>query len=142
MVIDGRYIDHLLLVNPGVFYLADGGTVLTSVEGALHSALTRGVTSARKWKGARRDPEVSRRGVRSVRYLFWTSAVSGLRFLVTASARDAARGVGLPVKAPSAIARDLEHMIARGVNVLFVFAAEESAARYLRTFGGPRSTRC
>ena len=138
VAINGMHIDQLMLVNPGIFYLGAGETVLTSDEIALHSAyaLTQGVISGRKWKGAMRDREILRRGLKSVRFLFQRSAVSGFRVMVAGSIRNAARSIGLPVRAPSALAQDLEDLIGRGMKVLIVFAAEERSARYLRTFGG------
>jgi dienelactone hydrolase len=138
VAVEGLHIDHLILINPGIFYLGAGQSLEDSDERALHSAyaLARGVTSGRKLRVALTDREVLRRGLKSARYLFGASAMSGYRVLVAASLRNTARRFGLPVRASSELARDLEEMIARGVKVFIVFAADESSERYLRTFGG------
>jgi hypothetical protein len=124
------------VINPAAFYLDIGAT---SDERAFHSAhaLTRGFVDFRKWKLALRDPEIRRRGFKSVRNLFGANAMSGFRVLIAGSARNAARRVGLPVKSSSVLARDLAGIIARGGKVLLVFSAGESSATYFRTFGGP-----
>jgi len=134
--IEGLEVDDLLVVNPGTFYLEEGAR---SKDFALASAhfLTLGVANGRKWRLALHDREVRRRGFESVRTLFRNGAASGLRVLAVESVRNTARRAGLPVKSSSVLARDLEAITARGVNVLIVFAADESMARYLRTVGGP-----
>jgi dienelactone hydrolase len=139
LAINGVALDHLLVINPAAFYLDADKVSTTSQERAFHSAhtLTRGFVDFRKWRLALRDPEVRRRGVRSVRKLFRANAMTGFRVLAAGSARSAARRIGLPVKASSQLARDLAGVVARGANVLLVFASGESSATYFRTFGGP-----
>ena len=139
LAMTGLDIDHVLAINPGVFYLDAGRTAWTSEEWAFHSAhaLTRGFVDFRRWRLALRDREVRRRGLRSVRNLFGANAMSGFRVLAVGSARNAARRVGLPAKASSVLAHDLAAIIARGGKVLIVFATGESSATYFRKFGGP-----
>src|SRR4029079_3962793 len=84
-----------------------------------------------------RDAEFRRRGLRSARNLFRANAMSGFRVLASGSIRNAARRVGLRVKASSVLAHDLASIIARGTKVLLVFATGESSATYFRPFGGP-----
>ena len=138
VAIDGFDVDHVLVVNPAVFYLDAGANGSTADERAYHSAhtLTRGFVDWRRWKLAVRDREVRRRGLRSVRKLFAANAVSGFRVLAVGSARNAARRLGLHVQAPSRLAHDLADIIAHGKKVLLVFASGESSATYFRRFGG------
>jgi pimeloyl-ACP methyl ester carboxylesterase len=137
-VIRGLDVDELMMVNPGVFYLDDGEELFESEEGAIHSAhtLARAAMNPRKWGLLIRDRDARRHGVARTRQLFERNAIAGYRLLAAASARNAARAVGLPVKAPTALVADLEAIIGRGINVLMVFAAGESSAVYLRTVGG------
>ena len=135
--IDGLNVDNLLLVNPGTFYLgADelGG----SDEAVLASAhqLTRGFLNRRRLMLALRDREAMRRGLKAMRYWLKAKPLTGYRILAGAKVRQAARRVGLPVKETSELARDLEAIVSGGVRMLIVIAAGESAAQYLRTFGG------
>jgi dienelactone hydrolase len=138
LAMQGARIDHVVVINPAAFYLDVGAASATSDERAFHSAhaLTRGFGDFRKWKLALRDPEIRRRGFRSVRNLFGANAMAGFRVLIAGSARNAARRVGLPVKSSSVLARDLAGIIARGGKVLLVFSTGESSATYFRTFGG------
>jgi alpha-beta hydrolase superfamily lysophospholipase len=139
LAIDGADIDNVLVINPPAFYLRADALASTSEERAYHSAhtLTRGFTDFRRWRLALRDPEIRRRGIRSVRKLVGANALSGLRVLAAGSARNAARRLGLPVKSSSVLAHDLAGIIVRGGKVLLVFASGESSATYFRTFGGP-----
>lgn len=136
--IHGLDIDNVLVVNPAAFYLDVEPGTSTPDERAYHSAyaLTHSVVDLRRWKLALRDRAARRRGLRSVRNLFRAHALSGFRVLAAGSARNAARRLGLPVKASSALARDLAGIITRGGRVLLVFASGESSATYFRTFGG------
>jgi dienelactone hydrolase len=140
LAMTGDDIDHVVVVNPATFY-RDGSdeTCSQSEERAFHSAhaLTRGFADLRRWKLALRDREIRHRAIRSVRKLFRANALSGFRVLAVGSARNAARRVGLPVKATSVLAHDLAAIIARGGKVLLIFATGESSATYFRTFGGP-----
>lgn len=135
----GMPVDNLMLVNPGVFYLGDDQRLWTSEEAAVNSAntLSRGATNIRKWKVALHDREARAHAVRRARQLFGRNALAGYRVLTVAGLRNAARRLGLRVEASTALARDLDDMIARGVRLLMVFAAGESTGRYLRTVGGP-----
>ncbi len=138
LAMNGAALDNVLVINPAAFYLDADDISSTSQERAFHSAhaLTRGFVDFRKWRLALRDPEIRRRGVRSVRRLFGANAMTGFRVLAAGSARNAARRIGLPVKASSVLARDLAGVIARGGKVLLIFATGESSATYFRTFGG------
>jgi hypothetical protein len=138
LAMEGADIDHAVVINPAAFYLDIGATSATSEARAFHSAhaLTRGLFDFRRWKLALRDPEIRRRGLRSMRKLFGANAIAGFRVLIAGYARNAARRVGLPVKASSVLAHDLAAIIARGGKVLLVFSTGESSATYFRTFGG------
>ena len=131
----GEALDDLLLINPGTFYLGPGET---SVEETLATAhfLTRGFFNGRKWKLALTDPAVRRQGVQSVRKLFKKKPISGMRVLMIESIRNAARRLGLPVKATSVLATDLGAIIERGANVFLAFSSSEPAEKYFRTVGG------
>ena len=140
LAMNGGDIDHVLVINPAAFYLDGvGDTYSESEERAFHSAhaLTRGFADLRRWKLALRDREIRHRAIRSVRKLFRANALSGFRVLAVGSARNAARRVGLRVKATSVLAHDLAAIIARGGKVLLIFSSGESSATYFRTFGGP-----
>jgi hypothetical protein len=140
LAMNGADIDHVLVINPATFYLdVVGDTYSESKEQAFHSAhaLTRGFADLRRWKLALRDREIRHRAIRSVRKLFQANALSGFRVLAVGSARNAARRVGLRVKATSVLAHDLAAIIARGGKVLLIFSTGESSATYFRTFGGP-----
>ncbi len=138
VALEGLDVDHLLLVNPGTFYLGADQSIWSSDEAVLASVhkLTRGFVNGRKWKLALRDREVRRQGWRSVKFWFQASPVSRSRVVIAAAARNAARRLGFPVKSPSVLTRDLEQIVGRGVRVQMVFAAGESAGRYLRTAAG------
>lgn len=143
LAMNGTDIDRVMVINPAAFYRDGGVTSSTADERAFHSAhaLTRGFVDFRRWKLALRDREIRRRGLQSVRHLFGSNALSGFRVLAVGAARNAARRVGLPVKASSVLAHDLAAIIARGGRVLIVFATGESTATYFRTFGGPECER-
>ena len=76
-------------------------------------------------------------GVKRARDLLRAGATGGAGFLVRSSLRNAARRVGLRVEAPSALPRDLHALTERGVKVLMIFAAGETAAHYVRVIAGP-----
>ena len=143
LAMNGTDIDHVMVINPAAFYRDVDESSSTADERAFHSAhaLTRGFVDFRRWKLALRDREIRRRGLQSVRHLFGSNALSGFRVLAVGAARNAARRVGLPVKASSVLAHDLAAIIARGGKVLIVFATGESTATYFRTFGGPECER-
>ena len=134
----GMEADRIVLINPGIFYLGADQNPVNSDEHALSMAytFTRSVTNPRRWKLALQDRKVLVGGMRNAGRVMRESTASGFRFLLATSARNAARKVGLRVKAPSVLARDLGHLIDRGMDVLLVFAAGESSAQYLRAFGG------
>jgi len=136
--IGGVEVNNVILVNPGVFYLGADQNASTSAEarlGAAH-ALTRGLMTPRKWRLAFRE-QGFRIGLERARVLLREGATDGFGFLVRSSLRNAARRIGLRVEAPSALPRDLETITKRGVKVLMVFAAGETAAHYVRMIAGP-----
>jgi alpha-beta hydrolase superfamily lysophospholipase len=138
VAIDGSAVDNLLLVNPGTFYLGADQSIWRSDEAVFASVhkISRGLMNGRKWKLALRDRQVRRQGVESIRFWFQANPLGRSKVLIAAAARNTARRIGLPVKAPTVLARDLEALVDRGVRMLMVFAAGESAGRYLRSASG------
>ncbi len=135
--IEGAAISHVLLVNPAIFYLGADDTAGMSAEAKLSAAhaLSRGLTSPRKWRLVFREQSFGQ-GVKRARHLLREGATDGARHVVGAVIRNTARRVGLRVSAPSALPEDLEKITARGVKVLMIFSAGEAAAHYVRVFAG------
>jgi len=98
--------------------------------------LGRGFMSPRKWRLVFREQGFTT-GLKRARHLLRAGATGGAGFLVRSSLRNAARRIGLRVEAPSALARDLRAITERGVKVLMIFAAGETAAHYVRVIAGP-----
>ena len=133
---DGLDVDHLMIVNPGIFYLGSDLNPARSNEHILNMAYAfrRNLTNPRRWKLALQDPKELAWSMRNACRMMRTGATSGFRSLVAVSAQNARRKMRLPVKT-TALARDLEEMIGRGVKVFMVFVAGEAAANYLRACG-------
>jgi hypothetical protein len=83
-----------------------------------------------------KEPEILSRGFKRARDLLAQGATNGLRAVVAAWSRNTARRVGLHVKAPTGLPRDLETITTSGIKIQLVFAAGESALPYARVFGG------
>ena len=113
--IDGTAISHAILVNPAIFYLGTDDTVGMSAEAKLSAAhsLSRGIMSPRKWRLVFREQGLGQ-GVKRARHLLREGATDGARHVVGAVIRNTARRVGLRVRAPSPLPRDLEKITARG----------------------------
>ncbi len=136
--IDGVDINHVIMANPGMFYLGADQTASTSAEARLGAAhdLRRGLMNPRKWRLALREPQVFKRSIRRVPELLRAGATDGFGVAFSAVARNTARRIGLHVEAPSPLPRDLEKIRARGIRTLMIFAAGESTAHYVRMFAG------
>jgi hypothetical protein len=128
-------VERVILVNPLIFYLGSDDTVRTSTGRAItaiHNIHRLGFVR-RQLPAAIRSPRELIRFVRR--------AVRGLRYLLAARARRALWRVGIPMREPEDLARDLNALDSHGIATVAVFAAAEPGARYLRAFGGSTLTR-
>ncbi|MDQ6697953.1 MAG: alpha/beta fold hydrolase [Actinomycetota bacterium] len=125
-----RNVDRLILVNPAIFYLGSDDTVGNSTGKAVIAAynLQRPGFVRSQVSVALRNPRLLLPFVRR--------AVRGLVYLWGARTRHALGRIGIPLREPQDLARDLALLAGSGITTLAVFAAAEPGARYLRAFGG------
>ena len=134
----GAPVARIMLVNPLIFYAGEQLKPGESADHALLSAnmLSRGLGSSARWKRLISGEQSVGDVIRRARALVSKGALRGLVHQWLTKLRNAVERMGIPVGRPTQIAQDLQRLGATGLDIVFIFSADEPGLRYLHNIGG------
>ena len=134
--LDRAPVDRVILVNQLIFSLG-GVDVSESDDNAVLSAnlLSRGFGNVHRWKRLLKGEDKVGDVAARLRELVASGAFSGFTKMAKASVRRVAGPLG-PSAKEEQVARELREITEAGVEVVFIFAADEPGSRFVRVMGG------